>query len=117
MHNNVGTTGTQRRFSHKTNEPRPVDIVRTTELSPEQLPVSSAAQARLFSEAFCELLLDSSQFVQCVYNSTWLRIATRGLESYLCQYVDDTVILDADDNILTDLQHHALAVTVLPHHM
>jgi len=65
----------------------------------------------------CVLLLDSSQFVQCVYNSTWLRSATRGLESYLCQYVDDTVILDADDNILTDLQHHALAVTVLPHHM
>jgi len=31
--------------------------------------------------------------------------------------MDDTVIVDAADDILTDLQHLALAVTVLPHQM
>ena len=94
-----------------------MDTVRTTARSSENPSVDSAAQARLFAEAFRGLLLDSSQFVQCVHISTWLRSAARGLDFYLCQYMDDIEIVDAADDILTDLQHLALAVTVLPHQM
>jgi len=117
VHNNVGDTGTERRDSSGTRRPSPVETLQTTGPPSAHLPTRSAAQARIFSDALLGLLLNSSQFVQCIYDSTWLCSATRDLESYLCQYVDDTVILEADDDILTNLQHHALAVASLPHHV
>ena len=80
---------------------------------------SSAAifitQARLFAEAFRELVLNNSPSGRLGDSSSWWYRAARDGASNMAQYVDDTVLVDADEETIARLQHLALYVGVLPH--
>jgi len=73
------------------------------------------SRVRAFCESFSQILLETRQFEKCIHDTTLLRRTTNRGTSYVCQYVDDALVIASDNNTWEELQIGALMVTLDPH--
>ena len=74
-------------------------------------------RARQFAENFRALVDTNAPLEHQGDTLSWWYEATRDASNNMAQYLDDTVLVNADDEVIARLQRLALLVGALPHWM
>ena len=76
---------------------------------------TTTAQARQFAENFRALIDTNAPLIHQGDASSWWFDTTHNASSNMVQYLDDIVLINADDDVVARLQRLALLVGALPH--